>query len=213
MAQICSATSKTTGNQCKQPVVPGREVCRFHGGKTPRGLALPQTKSGRYSKDLPQRLIARYQESLDDQDQLVLSEEIAMVDSLLVDAVGRLKDDESWSWVKRVREAWGRYNEAAGVGDEDEILRARNHLADVIEGAGNEFAAWDELGRMVDRRMRLVESERKRLIEAQRYLTLGQVMLLVGALTDAVRQNVSDPPALAAIDRRFAELLGSPINA
>jgi len=28
----CTATAKSTGERCKQPAIPGGEVCRFHGG-------------------------------------------------------------------------------------------------------------------------------------------------------------------------------------
>lgn len=31
-ADLCSATAKSTGVRCTRPVVPGAQVCRFHGG-------------------------------------------------------------------------------------------------------------------------------------------------------------------------------------
>ncbi len=43
-ANRCRAKSKRTGQQCKSPAVPGKRVCRIHGGlstgpKTPEGRA------------------------------------------------------------------------------------------------------------------------------------------------------------------------------
>jgi hypothetical protein len=35
-AQRCHARSKTTGQQCKQAVVPGATVCHYHGGAAPQ---------------------------------------------------------------------------------------------------------------------------------------------------------------------------------
>lgn len=29
----CTATAKSTGDRCKQPAIPGGDVCRFHGGE------------------------------------------------------------------------------------------------------------------------------------------------------------------------------------
>jgi hypothetical protein len=31
-ADQCTATAKSTGERCKQPAIPGGDVCRFHGG-------------------------------------------------------------------------------------------------------------------------------------------------------------------------------------
>ena len=91
----CTAKSKRTGKQCKGWSVPGRTVCYQHGGATPRGMALPQTKTGRYSRDLPTRLAARYQESLSDPDLLALREEIALIDARLGDLLKRVDSGES----------------------------------------------------------------------------------------------------------------------
>lgn len=35
MASQCTATSKQTGERCRQRPIPGGTVCRFHGGKAP----------------------------------------------------------------------------------------------------------------------------------------------------------------------------------
>jgi len=31
----CTAKSKTSGNRCMRPTIPGGTVCRYHGGNTP----------------------------------------------------------------------------------------------------------------------------------------------------------------------------------
>jgi len=35
-ASQCTATSKTTGDRCTRPAIPGGHVCRFHGGAAPQ---------------------------------------------------------------------------------------------------------------------------------------------------------------------------------
>lgn len=35
-AHRCTARSKSTGAQCRQPAIPGGTVCRFHGGAAPQ---------------------------------------------------------------------------------------------------------------------------------------------------------------------------------
>lgn len=47
----CTATSKNTGERCKNPAVTGYDVCRFHGGHKKRNPTDPprETKSGQHS--------------------------------------------------------------------------------------------------------------------------------------------------------------------
>lgn len=56
MAARCTAKSKTTGEQCRQPPVPGGEVCRFHGGKAPQ---VQQKAKERVAVERAQRMVAK----------------------------------------------------------------------------------------------------------------------------------------------------------
>src|SRR5690606_6632650 len=74
----CGAKRKD-GQPCRaRAMANGR--CRIHGGKTPTGIALPHTKTGRYSKYLPPDILERYHTALSDNDLLSLRDEIALVD-------------------------------------------------------------------------------------------------------------------------------------
>lgn len=77
----CKAKSKRSGERCKRAAMIGRDVCAMHGGKSPRGMDSPHTKTGRYSKDAPARLNARYLAGLEDPELCSLRDEIAMLDA------------------------------------------------------------------------------------------------------------------------------------
>lgn len=46
----CSGTAKSTGEQCRNPVVSGGAKCRLHGGASPRGEESPHYRHGLYSR-------------------------------------------------------------------------------------------------------------------------------------------------------------------
>lgn len=69
----------------------GRNVCYMHGGKSPRGLASPQTTHGRYSQDIPTRLAGRYLASQSDPDLLNLKSEISLVDARLAELLQQVQ--------------------------------------------------------------------------------------------------------------------------
>lgn len=46
----CGAKTRK-GRPCRQPVVPGRSRCHYHGGRSLRGMASATYKHGYYTKD------------------------------------------------------------------------------------------------------------------------------------------------------------------
>jgi hypothetical protein len=195
----CTATSKQTGERCRRFPTPGRTVCRFHGGKTPRGVALPQSKGGRYSRDLPTRLAERYAEALRDAVLLELREEIALLDARLADVLGRVDSGESGAAWAALGRLLGAYRRAQAEGRADEAARAVDEIERLIRGGGRDYAAWAEARSLIDQRRRLVESERRRLVEARQMISVEQAMLFVTALAEAARRHVTDPRVLAAM--------------
>jgi hypothetical protein len=63
-----------------------------------------------------------------------------------------------------------------------------------------------ELAGLMDQRRKLVESERKRHLEAQEILTAEQARMLFAEIVMAVRRHVTDRQVLAAISADFARL-------
>lgn len=92
VAKQCGARTRS-GRPCPTPPVVGRQRCRMHGGATPRGIASPHFKTGRYSRDLPTRLAARYAAALRDPKLLELRAEIALMDTRISDLLSQLEDE------------------------------------------------------------------------------------------------------------------------
>jgi hypothetical protein len=159
---LCGARRRDGGECTQVAMANGR--CKMHGGKTPTGPALPQFKTGRYSKVLPAALLDRYQQALADPELLALTDEIALLDARLGAVVTRPASTEAWA----------------------------------------------EIVSLVEQRRRLVESERKRLVDLQQTMTAGEAVVLAMQLLDVVRRNVTDRTALAAIGREFESLLHRP---
>lgn len=93
----CGA-KKRDGTPCRaKAMANGR--CRIHGGATPSGFALPQYKTGRYSKVLPDALRYRYEVARDDEDLLSLRDEIALLDIRITELLGSSPNDDTWAQV------------------------------------------------------------------------------------------------------------------
>jgi hypothetical protein len=71
-------------------------------------------------------------------------------------------------------------------------------------------ALWTEIRETMERRRRLTESERRRLVQMQQMMSVEQAMVFVAALADIARKYVPDREALAAMTRDLAALLEGP---
>lgn len=202
----CTGTSKRTGEPCGEQPMTGRDVCYHHGGTTPRGLASPHTMSGRYSKHLPTRMASRYQEAQEDPELLVLRDEIALLDSRLSDVLSRVDTGESGALWAEVGRTWETFLASRTSGDVPKMREALEAHAAAIKQGRADYAAWAEIGQLLDRRARFVESERRRYVEMQQMVSVEQAMLFLGAVTDAIRRHVSDRDTLAALGRELERL-------
>jgi hypothetical protein len=195
--------SKTrSGRKCKNPPSPGRERCHLHGGATPRGVDSPNWKHGRYSKDLPARLLADYEASRNAPDILRLHDEIATCDARLMDLFRKLESGETantWQTLKDLSAAFVAQREAAEL---EAMQKTIGAIIAEIEKGGGEFAAWREINGQLEMRRRLVESEARVQLNLSANLTYETVGLFYAALTAAVKEE-APPDVVQRIQAKF----------
>lgn len=203
----CKAKSKQTGLPCKQYAVRGRTVCKYHGGFTPVGLASPHLKDGRYSKYLPARMAENYRTALNDPDLLVMREEVALIDSRLADLLKRVDSGESGRLWLRLQETWATFMKARAANDADGMALALTEHGDILTRGAYDANAWREIGLTIEQRRKVVESERKRLVDLQQMITTEKAMALFTAIASSIREHVKDRNALSAISADLSRLL------
>lgn len=203
-AMQCGAKTRS-GAPCKSPAMENGR-CRMHGGKHPGGIAHYNYKEGKYSKHLPQRMREAYQEAVDDPQLLEQREQIAILDARLLDLLSRVDTGESGALWQRLQDARIELLAAKQGGDATGQVVALNRILDLIRQGHADYRAWGELQTVLEQRKRLIESERKRLVEMQQMVTSQQAMGLISAILESVKRNVTDRAALAAIQTDFIRL-------
>lgn len=208
----CNGKSKRTGDKCGANAMVGSEKCYHHGGKTPVGAAASQFKTGRYSKYLPARLAGRYEESSADTELLALREEVSLVDTRLADLLKRVDTNEAGYWWKELQRVYREYRVAERKADLPEMIARLREWGDIIQAGINDYAAWNEIQNTLEQRRKLVESERKRLIEMQMVITSERAMLLISALVGIVQNHVTDDRTLKAISADVGKLISIDVS-
>jgi len=144
-------------------------------------------------------MLATYEQSRNDPDVLALHQEVALVDARLAELLAAVDTGESraaWDAIGTAIQAMERANVRK---DLDAAREAWQDIKGAAARGKGTAQAWRDVEKTIDLRRKLVESERKRLVEAKDVITAEQAMLLVTALTAAVRDHVHDPDVLRAI--------------
>ena len=194
----CGAKTRS-GGACRRAPSAGRARCRLHGGSSLAGAASPSFRTGRRSKYLPDRLAAHYAEAQADPRLLELREDIALLDARLADVLQRVDSGESGAPWRRLKAAHHDFSEARRRNDTGAMRVALDDLLALIAQGHSDAAAWAEVMDLLDQRRKLVESERKRLVEMQQMITSEQAMALLGVVVDTIKRHVPDRQALSAI--------------
>lgn len=208
----CQAKSKRSGQQCKKSAMLGQKYCRNHGGVTKKGVLSQNFQTGRYSKYLPGRLHERYEQSLSDAELLALREEISLVDARVADLLKRVDTGEAGNVWKMAHGFVKEFNMAKSRNQVDEMSIALDNLFSAIEHGKNDYMAWDEVTSLLEQRRRLVESERKRLVEMQQVITVERATLLVFKILDILKRNIPDRQILITVGRELTALLNKPMD-
>lgn len=184
----CGARTKTrSGSTCKNNAMANGR-CRMHGGKTPVGAALPQFKTGKWSKYLPERLLARYEEAQLDSRLLELRNEVALVDTRLAELLERIDTGQANSIWRSLKEKYAEAIQASG--DPERMAHHIDAMGKLIERGGADSEVWEEIGRQIDRRQRLVGSERKRLVDMHQMIPAERATNLFYAFVSIVNRRL-----------------------
>jgi len=212
MAQ-CTAKSKRSGQQCQQQAMHDRNVCYMHGGKTPRGFSLPQTKTGRWSKDLPTALAARYASMESDDTLLSLRDDIRLSDALMRANFAKLATGESGEAWKLMKKAVDALTDGLNREDFPGMVKALREMRDVVDQRIAHHAAEDEIRTGLEQRRKLIETEQKLTLQGENAISVEKLMLLITAVGAIIRSNIHDAPTLSKIQNEIGLLISTPETA
>jgi hypothetical protein len=181
--------------------------CRMHGGRVLRGAAHPGFKHGGRSKYLPQRMLEAYAEAEKDKTLLMLRCDIALLEVRITDVLSRVDSGETGRLWRKLGDVHAEFTKHKSAGDVGRMQAALSEIGGLITEGVGDWAAWDEIGKLLDRRRQLVESERKRLVEARQMLSIERVMVLAGAILAAIRKHATDKQVLRALAGEIQGLL------
>jgi hypothetical protein len=179
--------------------------CRIHGGTTPHGFALPQTKTGEHSRYLPTRLAERYEEMLSDPELLTLWREVALLRTRLAELLGKL--DDGGGRVAHIRGAYTALCQAMAAQDRQAAEAAFDDLDRAINAAHSEYVIWEKINKTIRLLTRTTEAERRRLVKAEYVVTMDEAMIFVAALAGIIKAVIKDRETIAIIQGRVQQLV------
>ena len=205
-AKPCGARTRI-GTSCGQPGMRPSGRCRMHGGKTPRGISNPNTKTGRYSQDLPTRLLGRYQNLMTDDTLLSLRDDIALLGAAIGEELEEIKRAEAEpdletliGMAERIAKDWQGWD----------WTRTDREMADLIEvakGRRNRQQVMYNVRSLIRDKAALIDQENKLLADRDSMIPLDQVILLMRAIAGVIRREVRDPDTLRAIEAEFTRVV------
>jgi hypothetical protein len=202
----CGARSKHSQQQCRRAAVPGKRVCRLHGGLTPGGIASPHFKNKGRSKYLPARMLASYNEALAI-ESLSLRRDVAVIEARIVDLLKRVDTGESGQLWQNLCTLAQDVLAARAKADYSAVAALLPRLLDQVEKGAADHQLWEEIITLTLKKSKVVATEHRMMVDERQLVRLDQMLWLITALTDAIRKVVTNQEDLAAIHRAFCEVL------
>ncbi|MEO2161504.1 MAG: hypothetical protein ABGY29_03165 [bacterium] len=196
----CCAKSKTTQQRCKLRVVPGRRVCRFHGG-----LGGSYPKTGRYSEGLG-RFREAYQAARNDPNLMDLRETMALLDVAVQKSVERATAKDTPEFRRRASEL---FVKARSSGDPQEASRHLSELGELLMAGVADDVALEHLSKAAERLARRQEKAWSIKLDAAQAINARDLVAVLARFADIVLTEAPRDAAARIIRRIDGEVLGS----
>jgi hypothetical protein len=207
--RVCGAVTRS-GGRCQDTAVMPNGRCRRHKGTASKGVLNPLIKTGRYSLDLPTRVLGRYEAALADPELLSVRDDIALLQGAVTDLMAELKEaenrpdlDQILGTVEKMAAEWQGW-------DWTKMNAELQRLKEMIVGRQSQRQAMREIRELIREKAALVAQENRLLADRQQLITVEQYLLGMRALGSAVRRLIDDPVTLRSIDTEFRRLASVP---
>ena len=188
---------------CTRPVSEEGKACRYHGGKTPKGIESPHYQGKGYSRYMPSSMMKKYEQFATSQDLLTLEEEIAVARTLLANRLERGLSTEAWD---RAGEAYQKVMDS--VDDPDALAENLSALGDVLEH-GRESAEGEEKAvRLMESVRRNVDTQRQIFVDKGQLVAQSAVLMMWDAILQGIREHVAPLPGGSDAVREIAKIIG-----
>ena len=211
--------------ECHGFVMKGYNLCKEHGGPRPDKKYYGRSK-GRFSmtgeKALKSPLMKRsneiatkYVEIQTDPNAQTLRPLHSILNARLMVLMGRAGIGDSSSRMENIVQLWIRFKKWHPNLNQyfhgAEPIKAFKALDAELEATVHDYAAWNEIYRLIDEKRKVSESEMKILKDMKALISADDAFNLVAQVLAAVTKGVDDPRKLEEIRYELAILIGDPI--
>lgn len=198
----CQAWSSRNGRQCMGIAVTGMNVCRAHGGSSPKGMASPAWKGRGYSKYIPVRLKDLIADVEMSQARLLESwDEIALLRVRLMDVLTRTDTHEAGYWWSIAKTSYKKFIKAMRAPTTTELEARRqaqimeealDELGNALDAGGADYKAWEEVYKVVERLSRVQERQVKTLVAKDNVITNQQFLAILDTIISSINSEIDD---------------------
>lgn len=192
---VCDATR----NLCGRPPTNNGRCLSHRGSLIPGPLSDKFTTPGRakiYGQNLQGELQQWYIDAVTDPDYLSVAPEIGALASRSAELMRDIGDTDYLAVSAKTRQAIRNMRNAANEDDIHAMLWAADEIEAQLTAVADDKRRWDEIAAISGRLGRLTETERKRIIEAQKVITVQEMF----SLQQETLMQIRDAFAIVAAD-------------
>ena len=203
----CGAKARSTGGKpCRRWALAGRQRCRLHGGKAPRGPASANYVHGFYSQVLPRDIGDLARKAAADPELRNLQSLLAVLDVDVRLAASQTADGAAAT--RDAQTALAAFRAARWAGDTKAQTDAEAALGKALDGLAGRERAWGKLWDLAERKDKLLTGEVNRHKATADTINADRVAQFMVGMIDALREESQDRELLKRVLARWERIMG-----
>jgi len=119
----------------------------------------------------------------------------------------RMRTDGPVAQWSEARNIFASFSRNTNRNNRDGAVRDLDRLRLLLDAGVDPEITWAKIDALIEQRRKLVETERRRLMDADKAIAIDQLMILIAAIADIIRRHVASTETRRVISNEIRSLV------
>lgn len=204
---ICGAKKKDGSVCLSRSINQENGRCKHHGGASLTGASHSRFKTGQYSSYMPERLMEKYYNVIEDEDLISVKSDIAVITARIAELLQESDKTIGKVDFEELLFVYNKWQSLASAGQKEKASVERIRFESLLGNVQKDLSIWTEIQNALELKRRLSDTERRRMTDLSLFIPVDKVMNMFAAVANIVKQRVEEKRGMIMDEESISDVV------